>query len=365
MNNTIVKGNVDIYQYPDVDYEEDLYVTLGDLHGNAIKLIFFLMKEKIAKLSKEDYVRLIEIYKTDVNKLTKEDLNTFASIIRNRMIIVNKNINIRLLGDDCADRGMGDHYTLWILDKLHQEHVPFEIIFSNHASDFITYIELLKEEEEIDFEEADFAIGSLELMQSMINTNTLIEKGLIPKNEIIDLFNRVYKPSLKVFSYTLNHERKEISFYSHAPVDLDYLANVANEFELPSKIENRKEVAETIELINLKFQKELSNNRNRYITCAGTALFDALWNNDLHELKRAPQLKSGESITFTHGHRIAATTKEHICSLDTGLGITVESGVGEYMVTHTIGSSLNTKIKDDTLEPSSEDHENYSSMRCM
>jgi hypothetical protein len=72
-----INEQVDIYQLPSVDLThkgtEGTEITIGDLHGNAMKLMFMLVKHGIAtNISKEDYNRLVEIYRTPTNNLTKE-----------------------------------------------------------------------------------------------------------------------------------------------------------------------------------------------------------------------------------------------------------------------------------------------------
>ena len=61
--------------------------TLGDVHGNTIKLINFLIREGVLQLrgGYRDYQRLLAIYNTDVDELTKDNLKIFNTIIKKSM----------------------------------------------------------------------------------------------------------------------------------------------------------------------------------------------------------------------------------------------------------------------------------------
>ena len=58
----IVKENVDIDLYPQLDpfpfYGE---LTLGDLHGNALKLLYFLVRHRILEINQADYKLFVDV----------------------------------------------------------------------------------------------------------------------------------------------------------------------------------------------------------------------------------------------------------------------------------------------------------------
>jgi hypothetical protein len=64
-----VVGEVNLNISPLLQLEEekdqgDQEVTVGDLHGNAIKLLFFLVQEGIFKIDESNYDRLVRCYET-------------------------------------------------------------------------------------------------------------------------------------------------------------------------------------------------------------------------------------------------------------------------------------------------------------
>ncbi|KTC65192.1 Uncharacterised protein (plasmid) [Legionella adelaidensis] len=64
MSHEFIREFVDIYQLPSMDVShkanEGAQVTIGDLHGNAMKLMFMLVKHGIAtNIDETDYNRLV------------------------------------------------------------------------------------------------------------------------------------------------------------------------------------------------------------------------------------------------------------------------------------------------------------------
>ena len=48
-------------------------VTIGDMHGNTLKFIYFLIKFNVIDMEASDYIKIDAIYNKEVNELTKED----------------------------------------------------------------------------------------------------------------------------------------------------------------------------------------------------------------------------------------------------------------------------------------------------
>jgi hypothetical protein len=53
---------------------DDQALTFGDMHGNAIKLIYLLVQNGVMELDKKDYARLKQIYDAPYRLLAPEDL---------------------------------------------------------------------------------------------------------------------------------------------------------------------------------------------------------------------------------------------------------------------------------------------------
>lgn len=112
MQSHVINRKVDIYEYPVKDFEnliqQDTQLTIGDLHGNAIKFLFFLIRQKVLFMPEEDYADLVKIYNTreqnqklrvlqkmsglnlneSYNQVLRalENLNKFEAFVRNAQI---------------------------------------------------------------------------------------------------------------------------------------------------------------------------------------------------------------------------------------------------------------------------------------
>ncbi len=68
MSLQLLKIHVDIYNFPVVDQvhrsDTSTQLTIGDLHGNAIKLLYFLLKQGVVNnITEKDYIELVSIYR--------------------------------------------------------------------------------------------------------------------------------------------------------------------------------------------------------------------------------------------------------------------------------------------------------------
>ena len=144
-------------------------LTIGDLHGNAVKLLYFLaayrivdgwsmnlekiksyslvQQEQVLKNHLEDnwYEEFVNFY--DLFSLSIEDadlrrvLKFFKCVIEGLKISKSNSFLLRFLGDMLADRGKLDPLIILILDALTEATIPIEIVASNHDLEFIEAIE--------------------------------------------------------------------------------------------------------------------------------------------------------------------------------------------------------------------------------
>ena len=134
-------GKVDLNHFPEQcgEFKSGDDITIGDLHGNVMKLIFTLVKEGVIELSKADYKELLELYRTPIGDFYESDFKRFSEIIDDIVVHCPEQGKVRLIGDDLADRGLGDHFTLYFLKKLHKANLQFEILHSNHGAEFLLH----------------------------------------------------------------------------------------------------------------------------------------------------------------------------------------------------------------------------------
>jgi hypothetical protein len=338
MSHDLINEHVDIYQPPSFDerYKSDtaIQITIGDLHGNAMKLMFLLVKHGIAtNLNDNDYFRLVEIYIWPLRLLTKQHLDDFNRILSN--ITFHAGSLVRLIGDELADRGSNDYFTLKILEKLKQHHVPVEIILSNHGVEFIEA-----------YEKQDAFVPPMlfQYASSMISLQYLIEQGLVERDEIIAIANNSYKPTLRALSYSRSDNN--ITIYSHAGIGLNTIQTLAQKLEVDYQDTTTDELAQTIDNINAAFQQYVQSNTvntlytrdkmlqgySGYVELCDAPFEFIMWNRVYDNIHR-PTSQHDYSMHFVHGHDTDDKQYgSHIFNLDNLLGKGQYFSQGAYTV---------------------------------
>ncbi|WP_392538158.1 Dot/Icm T4SS effector Wip [Legionella sp. 227] len=409
MTYRLINKHVDIYKFPD-ELESNLgSITLGDLHGNPIKLIHFLFRHQIIQFNHkiknveaayqqfvtlyEQYGALLEEYlenrtllqftqiKIDnaqerIANLEKQiitattaktqTLNTLSQALiklqaaeeeqqklkqklsepkeklaycvsqfndfMSQLEIHDNQTLIRLIGDEVADRGNCDYFTFRILSMLRRNHCPLNVLISNHSSEFIYAFEQFTAGQS--FIPPGY-IGEVQI-PSFWGLKLLLEHDIIRHEELTQLINESYKPSLKILDYTLNE--KGITLFSHAPFRFDTIQLLAARVGVNYDDSTANALAETIDQINHQFQFFIDNNvmhslfhtdaihdRTNMSEQERTAwpLIHLLWNrwDDAKESEMArPATHKGYSITYVHGHDGFQSLLPHIYNLDTLCG---------------------------------------------
>jgi hypothetical protein len=413
MPSILIEKNVDIYQYPE-EFEENLgSITIGDLHGNAVKLAQVLFRHKVIKFKDEvsnpaeqynqfvkiyekmaDYVHLydeqlhklydqrdkvqeyemnIELYhqlkdkdtRTEDEEFELADLDittltdslqqakrvraaanrTISKIVAdykpmisqfnefmNTLEIDDQKTLLRLIGDEFADRGSNDYFTLRLLGFLHDNKVEVHSLISNHGNEFVTgYENLIKSHY---LEEAGYVIPQQKI--SLAGLRILLDEHVITEQEVTALINKAYKPSLRILDYTLNEEG--ISLFTHAPVRFDIIQDIANQLGVDYDDSTKETLAKTIDKINQQFTQIVEENRvheyctvNHPMDLANMSLEERksypliylMWNrwNESKETEDArPSSKNDYKISYTHGHDPFQSLLKYITNLDTPNG---------------------------------------------
>ncbi len=360
MPQDLINEQVDIYKLPVVDAQHlgvpGSQITIGDLHGNAMKLLFMLIKHGIAThINEADYETLVRIYQItetkfrpgigfdfSKNKLKEIDLLRFNRILAK--IEFKNTSTLRLIGDEMADRGSNDYFTLKILEKLKEHQVPVEILLSNHSVEFIEAYET-----QTDFKPPRL---SREHAVSMFNLQNLLDQGLVSRGEILALVNKAYKPALRAISYSINEDKTEIFIYSHAGIGLNTIKSLAKKLNVVFNDKSASELAQTIDRINTVFQEYVQTNTiyglyhpdvlrqgyfGRSISEEARPLEFIMWNRDYSGICNArPEQWNGYQLNFVHGHDQKEATRENIYNLDNGLG-KFDEHEGRYTVLYTHG----------------------------
>lgn len=355
--NVLIDSEANIDEYPGTDAAHPAgslnQNTIGDLHGNALKLIYFLVRQNVINLSAEDYGRLKGIYDIPVAELTAENLGEFKAILAG--VTVNPVATVRLIGDELADRGSLDYYTLKIIEKLISAGVHVETLISNHTYWFYDGYFNDKSFDLNLFSEGGAPSGQFAAQhRSMTGLKTVIERGLVTREEVDALVKNYHQPSLLALSYTIDPDRNSITIYSHAPIDFTTIEAIARKLGVDFKDATIFELAATIEEINLAFKKKVSEGglldlvdpeimgimggNFTYDECGGDIFkipFEFLvWNRKTERKKDEPyftetikQLDRPKQIsahsygcTFVRGHDSTPSGIDHEFNLDNNFG---------------------------------------------
>lgn len=349
MTKFVIAEEVDIYKYPAMAIGTGITdVTAGDLHANAIYLLYFLIRNGVCDIPPAAYGRLVEIYQIPVEDLTKELLAEFNALI-DSIKIGNPEMLFRLIGDEVGDRGVCDYYTLKILQRLREIGAKGEILFSNHGNEFITGYERFAVRKNTF--ESTFIDDSQTV--SLTSLNDLIARGLITIEELHDMIDTAYKPMLKAISYSLDPATNGITIYSHAGIGLQSIQALAKRFSVEYKDSTSLELAATIDKINETFSKSVfANKLNESLSdidmlrgargfisfrednALEFIIFNRKYSDPAAPSKpylNRPLLHNGYPISFAHGHDSMEPTKDNIFVLEGILGKSLEEHRGTYI----------------------------------
>lgn len=391
----VINDLTNIYEYPREFKTHSGSITLGDLHGNPLKLLHILFRHGIIEFNEsvsdpsKYYQELVSTYERsgkitdclgdtkawlrmfgealqalqamEVRDLSQEQvfqktiqeaiqdkqqletlheenlqalidsLNFFNKFI-DQLKIKDRSVLIRLIGDEVADRGANDYFTLQLLAFLDKNSVNQTKLISNHGCEFISAYECL-------FNRGKFTpLNMLEYKykRSLNGLICLFEETTISR-ELLEGLIDIYKQNLKIIDYSLSENK--ISLFSHAPIRFDVIEMLASHLEVAYQDGSKEALAATIDKINLKFQVYVKENRVNEL-CKGFKYFDItnmtmekikdwpllyiIWNRwstikDTQEAR--PKSKNGYELDYVHGHDYSYQSQYlHVFNLDTLCG---------------------------------------------
>lgn len=341
----LIEHNINIDNFPIIETKDTTgftEITIGDLHANAIKLLYFLVRHGICAIAPEDYEQLVRIYKTPIDQLTADHIAVYNQLIQ-KMRVINRDSLVRFIGDELCDRGTNDYFVLKIFEKLVKEDVKFEILLSNHGGEFIVANEATINQPG---QPCEFKTVRLQRQQatSMCSLGQLIQKGLVEKDKVDNIVTFQYKNYVKAISYSLDQVTGGITIFSHAAIGLDSIVALAILFEVDYKDSTSMQLANTIDEINRKFAIVLQKNRlhEYYNAESKTTGYDPyadvltfiMWNRDYNTLRR-PAIHNRYPMSFVHGHESTAENQGHHYNLDNYLGKSLELHEHTYNILQT------------------------------
>lgn len=274
----------------------------GDLHSNALAFFNYLCSDGTIILSKRKYDKLAKILVKNANELTKKDLQLFNKILAEAKMDA-KGL-VELIGDETHDRGPNDYFILKIIEKLSQAKVPLKILASNHGVGFVRAYEELNT-----FAPTEVAPAQ---SRSIVGLQTLIERKLISREEVMDIIENHYKPHLVVTDISISENETtdleapqfKSTYYLHAPFGSNTIEDLAKQLEVPCKLDTIADEIQTFKLINEKYAEYVKTNLVHTLLPTAkqlqknqlTAFHQAIWNREQNGLRFDPHK------TYVHGH---------------------------------------------------------------
>lgn len=236
-----------------IDEHDNDEITAGDLHGNALYLLHFLIKYRVVELDKKSYQQFVKIYQKPASEMTKVDFQAFDNLLRKAK--VNNNKKVRLLGDILADRGKNDYFTLKLIELLDKGGADLSILLSNHDAEFMLNFELnggLRPPFHEKMMHRDFTKS----MEGLVNS---IGKGDLDQAHCETLYRKHFLPHVKAMDYCFESagESARPQLYTHAPVDLNLMGKAAAELGLPFDNSTDDNLKASIDAVNKKIQEIL------------------------------------------------------------------------------------------------------------
>lgn len=278
--------------------------TLPDLHANSIKLLKGLLVLGCITICPNELNKIIQYYNAIQNDLSNEEIQKMQEAIQSVQITERgEKVLIRLIGDEFADRGKNDYYTLLMIEHFTNIGINFEFILSNHGYEFIRSYE---NGSFLPLMEADFT-QSLHTMRQFINDRKIMA------TEIISIINSFYKPRIKLISFSLNRTCDEIYIYTHAPVGLADIQYISKALHICYGDRTIEELATTIKLINKYFLLEYVFPQN--VNKIYQWVYFLITNRTTKWLIR-PIEQNGYKVYFVHGHDADESESPNVFNLE-------------------------------------------------
>lgn len=329
----VTDETVDIYQLPEPDKTPlGTVIVHPDLHGNYMHLVFRLIKQAVmGNITASEYAEWVTLYQKNANQLSRSDLKRNEEIAHHATF--RQDIRLIFLGDEVKDRGSNDLPILNMFKILHDNKVPFDILFSNHGLEF-----LYAYENDLPLGSTRYGEKYVAFFQSAQQLQVLLDRGLVKRDDVIKLVECCYKPHIKLLEHleTMNGHY----LLSHARIGLQAVERAAASFNLPYL--GNTHLGQMIHQINTAFQRYVKTNTTHHLydyhrfNLADNVIDHITHNRKPKGLFRPEHiddiLGNKKPMRYVHGHdtSIIEGSLKHIINLDGDLGKSPEHNVGSY-----------------------------------
>jgi hypothetical protein len=286
--------------------------TEGDLHANTMRLIESLVYHEIIEINQLDYEKILLLYTQALDD--PDDTSKIQAVLEviKKIKIKNSKFLVRLIGDTLADRTGNDLFTLTLIDMLVSNRCNIRTLISNHDIHFVCA--MMSAQNINDLKNRcimDSFFASNKQGISFIRLVNAIENGVETFDELKRMAQN-YFSTLLLLDYAINAEN-ELEIFSHAPINLGSLKNLAEQFGLkyPDDQSSHKEIIKFIDAVNLCFCSYIKAG-NPYVLDSvfderfDTAASQIIWKREFSHHFINPKLR----IINVYGHDKSLDAKQ-------------------------------------------------------
>lgn len=317
------EDKINLRIYPSYHNKLITQFTMGDLHGNAIKLIYTLVRNGICQLISDEpqkiYSKLISIYESP-EPLSQENFFLFNHIIDNYLLIIDTKTLVRFIGDCFADRGKNDWFTLKVIYKLKHAGVNFRTVLSNHDCRFLCAMGLNGAKADINAIKAKSE--DKQNADSFFGLKKTINAGLVRLDEVLAMLRGAYLPSLVMLDFSLN-SCGVLSIFTHAPCDLKSIKDLSNQFGTLYEDATNEDLVNTINAINHELDFCIQHDLLGLVLKKDTPAYDLMWMREkkLMLLRNNIETREVKNIIFIYGHdKKSLNVPQNVIRIDNYLG---------------------------------------------
>lgn len=231
----------------DEGIKADGWVTVGELHGNALKFLYITSMLGITPVKDAQYTLFTKICRNNLTQVI--DLGTTErTVIRGKTVErweelmealpVRPATKLRILGGDLASYGVNDGLTLRLYARLLRFNVDMEVLLSPKNLVFINHMENAIRRGKNERGQLDVAkfigvfmnvpkfVNDVQAYASIFNLGKALNAASVDVGQLLNWY-KLYKRTLKLFSYDYNDDN-ELVIYSHAPINRQQILSVAD-----------------------------------------------------------------------------------------------------------------------------------------
>lgn len=273
-----------------VSPKPNYFSTVGDMHGNTMKLIWVLLYLGIIRLPhhQEQYEQLWELYHTPYKAQSFTLFEAFLDILKTASFHPEHTKGLILIGDLLADRGQNDLFTIKVFEQLKTHQVPCEILLSNHDVNTIMLAERPKNATQI------IAL-SPEFNRSLCSFTLLFQDNSSLCDPIFECMDASYTAHVLALKLVCH---QNINFlFSHAVFDIVIYANIMKILEIPFKMHSLESFKTSIDRLNTILHQMLSEHKYNLLR---PLFHNFIWNRNLSSPTQS-FLKT-HNLHLIHGH---------------------------------------------------------------